>query len=148
MWKMEMLFRVIELETLLIEYRNVGSTLVYWVFLFLVLLDLVTGIAKGFINKEANSTKGLLGVIKHLLVVLLVLCVTPFLKYLQLEPVAQSFILFFIAQYGISVVENWGQLGLPLPDMISKYFDKLNRETNEIDLTKAKIVVDEKKEDK
>lgn len=55
---MEMLFRVIELETLLIEYRNVGSTLVYWVFLFLVLLDLVTGIAKGFINNGANSTKG------------------------------------------------------------------------------------------
>lgn len=69
-------------------------------------------------------------------------------KILQLEPVAQSFILFFIAQHGISVVENWGQLGLPLPNMIAKYFDKLNRETNEIDLTKVKIVVDEKKEEK
>lgn len=76
------------------------------------------------------------------------LCVTLFLKYLQLEPVAHSFILFFIAQYEISVVENWGQLGLPLPNTISKYFDKLNRETNEIGLTKAKIVVDEKKEEK
>ena len=56
---MEILFRVIELETLLIEYRNIGSTLIYWVFLFLILLDLITGIAKEFINKEANSTKGL-----------------------------------------------------------------------------------------
>ena len=68
---------------------------IYHIFIGLVIFDILTGIVKGFVNKEANSTKGLIGVIKHMLVVLLVLTVAPYLVLLGLQPVSFSFICFF-----------------------------------------------------
>lgn len=141
------LFIESDMSILFLQYISVSRTPIYWIFIVLVMLDIVTGTLKGVVNKEANSTKGLFGLIKHLLVVVLVLIVTPFLMYLGLNTVAQSFIVFFIVQYGISLVENWGQLGLPLPEWVVKFFDKLNKETNEIEMKDAKIVIKERKED-
>lgn len=97
-------------------------------FLFLVILDILTGFIKGFATQKANSTKGLIGILKHLLVVVVNLIVYPFLNLLGEDIVATSFISFFIASYGISVVENWGQIGLPMPKFVKKYFEKLHRE--------------------
>lgn len=129
-------------------YSRISTVGIYHIFIGLVIFDIITGIVKGFVNKEANSTKGLFGIIKHLLVVVLVLTTAPYLVLLGLQPVAVSFIGFFIAQYGISFVENWAQIGLPMPTMVSKYFEKVNRETNEVDLSQVKITIDTpKKED-
>ncbi len=65
-----------------------------------MIADVVTGTIKGFVNKQANSTKGLLGILKHLMVVILVLTVTPYLVMLKQSLIADSFIVFFISQYG------------------------------------------------
>lgn len=145
---MDLLLLEYTVDQLKEAYGQIASVGIYHIFLGLVIFDIVTGIVKGFVNKEANSTKGLLGVIKHMLVVVLVLTVVPYLVMLGLQPVAISFIGFFIAQYGISAVENWVQIGLPMPTMVKKYFEKINRETNEIDISQLKMTIDSpKKED-
>ncbi|OJG46063.1 hypothetical protein RV04_GL001229 [Enterococcus hermanniensis] len=41
------------------------------------------------------------------------------------EPIATSFVFFYIAVYGISIVENLGQLGVPFPDWVKDRFSKL-----------------------
>lgn len=136
------------LDQVVEAYSRIANAGIYHIFLYLVIFDIITGIVKGFANKEANSTKGLLGVIKHLLVVVLVLTVALYLVLLGLQPMAISFIGFFIAQYGISAVENWVQIGLPMPTMVKKFFEKVNRETNEIDISQVKMTIDTpKKED-
>ena len=78
----------------------------------------------------------------------MVLTVTPYLVMLKQVLIADSFIIFFISQYGISFVENWGQIGLPMPAFVRQFFEKINRDKEEIDLKDVKIVVDTpKKED-
>lgn len=138
----------LELEQIIEAYRRIATVSYYQIFIASVLIDVISGFAKSFINKEANSTKGLLGVIKHLLVVLLVLTVAPYLTLIGAQWVSQWFLTFFIASYGISIVENYAQLGLPMPDFVKQYFEKLLRTSNEIDLSQVKISIDEpKKED-
>lgn len=144
----EMLFLEIQFDQLKLAYGSIANTMIYQVFIALVVFDIITGTLKGFINKEANSTKGLLGLVKHLLILLMVLIVTPYLVMLELQWLASAFIVFFIAQYGISAVENWVQIGLPMPEYVKQFFEKLQRESNEIDISKVKITLDEpKKED-
>lgn len=97
------------------------------VFSILIVLDIASGFVKGFYNKKANSTKGLLGIVKHFLVVLLVYTFYPYLVLLGAKPLAFAFVAFFIGAYGISVMENYGQLGLPMPNFLRLYFEKLKR---------------------
>lgn len=130
------------LERLMLEMMKLHTNPYVVVFGWMVVMDFFTGYSKSFIGNIANSTKGLQGLIKHLLVVVLVLSVCPLLAVLGFRPLATSFILFYIATYGISIVENLGQAGVPLPDFVSKYFDKLNRQHTEIDINNVKMTID------
>ncbi|WPC08753.1 phage holin family protein [Globicatella sp. PHS-GS-PNBC-21-1553] len=130
------------LEKLMLEMLTIHQNPYILIFGWMVVMDFVTGYSKSFIGNVANSTKGLQGLIKHLLVVVLVLSVCPLLAVLGFRPIATSFILFYIATYGISIIENLGQAGVPLPDFVSKYFDKLNRQHTEIDINNVKMTID------
>ena len=130
------------LEKFMLEMLTIHQNPYVLVFGWMVVMDFVTGYSKSFIGNVANSTKGLQGLIKHLLVVVLVLNVCPLLAVLGFRPIATSFILFYIATYGISIIENLGQAGVPLPDFVSKYFDKLNRQHTEIDINNVKMTID------
>ncbi|EHQ2354203.1 phage holin family protein, partial [Listeria monocytogenes] len=70
----------------------------------------------------------------------------PYMKLLHLDTLAISFISFYILAYGISIMENWGQLGLPLPSFIKDHLEKLK---NLSDKGKLSIHIDvDKKEEK
>lgn len=116
---------IIDNLKLLSEFRHLADNALIQVFIWLVLFDLFTGISKGLINKQGNSTKGLLGIVKHLLVVLLVVVAYPYLHIMGLTMMANAFVIFYIAVYGISVTENLGQLGLPLPKFVVDHLEKL-----------------------
>lgn len=144
----ELFYLQVSTEQFFEAFKQITQVPIYHIFIGLVIADVVTGTIKGFVNKQANSTKGLLGILKHLMVVILVLTVTPYLIMLKQVLIADSFIIFFISQYGISFVENWGQIGLPMPNFVRQYFEKINRENEEINLQDVRIVVDSpKKED-
>ncbi|WP_444752428.1 phage holin family protein [Pediococcus pentosaceus] len=103
-------------------------------FVWSVILDISTGMAKGFINQKTgklNSTKGLLGLIKHAVVIFLILTIYPFMNAVGFESPADALLIFYIATYGISVIENLGQMGVPFPEFIKKYFTKLQDNYNQ-----------------
>ena len=115
---------------LLIEFANLIHNAHIQIFVWVVLFDILTGLCKGIFVKDANSTKGLLGVVKHLLVTMLILVAYPYLKILGFETIATTFVWFYIAMYGISITENFGQLGLPIPDWVKDRLSKLQDTTN------------------
>ncbi|MGX7107928.1 phage holin family protein [Facklamia miroungae] len=131
-----------EFEELINLYKTINQNPYIIIFVWLVVFDFITGYAKGFLSGIANSTKGLQGLVKHLLVVMLVISVCPLLEVLGFESISTSFIVFYIVTYGISVVENIGQSGIPLPIFVTKYFDKLNREGTKNDLNKVTMTID------
>ncbi len=120
---------ILDNGVLLHEFKNLLSNGYLQVFVWFVFGDIVTGLCKGFFIKEGNSTKGLLGIVKHLLVVCLVIVAYPYLKIMGFETIATSFVFFYIAVYGISIIENLGQLGIPFPSWIKDRFSKLKDTT-------------------
>lgn len=119
---------IIDNQALLAEFKNLISNGFIQVFVWIVLGDIATGLCKGIYRKEGNSTKGLPGLIKHLLVVCLVVVAYPYLKILGFSSIADWFVIFYIAIYSISIIENLGQLGIPVPSWIKKHLSKLKDE--------------------
>ena len=97
--------------------------------LIFILLDYITGLCKAIVNKKVNSIIGVKGIIKkigYLIVVTL---------SVQLDNIIGStgalrtlVIYFFVANEGISVLENWGSIGLPLPKKIMETLEQLKKE--------------------
>lgn len=127
---------IIDNLKLFMEFRALLSDAWIHIFIFVVLLDIVTGITKGLAGKQGDSTKGLLGIVKHMLVTILVLFAYPYMNLLGFHEFAVTFVAFYIAVYAISITENWGQLGLPLPNFIKSHLDKLKHLANEGKLAK------------
>lgn len=122
------------MEKLFLEIQKMPNDLILHAFVWLVIFDIISGLAKSFTNNKTHSTKGLLGVVKHLLVVCLVLIAYPYLNAMGFSVVSNLFVVSYIVMYGISLAENLGQLGLPLPKVITskllKLKDSLDEEEN------------------
>ncbi len=84
---------IIDNQALIAEFKNLISNGFIQVFVWIVLGDIATGICKGIYREEGNSTKGLPGLIKHLLVVCLVIVTYPYLKIMGFSSIADGFIL-------------------------------------------------------
>lgn len=98
------------------------------IFMALVAFDVLTGTIKSMFFRITTSNKGLQGLIKHSLVVLITLVAYPILSALKYENWANLWTIYYIAVYLVSIIENLGQMGVPLPDWVKKYVYKLSDE--------------------
>lgn len=110
---------VVNNKDLFKEYDKLHDNLLIQIFVILVLVDIFTGIAKNYNNLSSHF--GLKGLIKHLLVVMLVVTTVPYLELIDLGYVADAFVTYYIAFYGISIIENWEQMGIPFPGKLKKF---------------------------
>lgn len=97
----------------------------------IIVFDIITGLCKAWVTKTVNSTIGRRGLIEHLIALVLVVTVYPYLIYIGFEEVATAFIFFFIAAYGVSLIENLAAIGVPFPKGIKKRLEKLRDALNE-----------------
>lgn len=98
------------------------------IFLWAVMFDLLTGITKSFspkAKKKADSTKGLYGLAKHLLIMMLVLTIYPILDVMGFDSISNAVVFFYIAEYAISILENLEVMGFPIPDFLKARFEKM-----------------------
>lgn len=90
-------------------------------------LDYCTGLLRGYINKELSSDIGLKGIARKA-VIFVVLIVSVLLDRL-LNTGTWVFrtltCYFYIANEGLSLLENCCQLGLPVPDSIKDALEQL-----------------------
>lgn len=104
------------------------------IFVWVVLGDIISGFAKSFMVSsnatKANSTKGLKGLIKHGLVVASMFVVYPYMDALGFITEANLILTFYIVTYLVSITENWGQMGLPVPSWVKNRLDKLKDQSD------------------
>jgi toxin secretion/phage lysis holin len=95
-------------------------------FLFIIVLDYVSGISASIIEgKGLSSAVGYKGLLKKFAIILIVALSFQIDKALGLNVVMSGTIYFFMANELISVIENYGRMGLPLPSQIKKTIEIL-----------------------
>lgn len=97
-------------------------------FLMIIVVDLTTGFLKGFFRhskQKVNSTVGREGLIRHFTIVGIATIFYPLVSSWGLAEYANMFLAFFIGQYGISIVENLGEMGIPIPKWLVRRLSKL-----------------------
>ena len=97
--------------------------------LILMVLDYATGICKSIVNKKINSIIGAKGIIKkvgYLIIVALSFLLDGIIG--DTGTIRNLVVYFFVANEGISIIENWGAMGLPLPEKILDVLEQLKHE--------------------
>lgn len=97
--------------------------------LVLIVLDYITGICKAIVNKKINSNIGAKGIIKKVGYLIIVALSFYLDKVVGDTGAIRSLIIyFFVANEGISILENWSAMGLPLPKKIFEVLEQIKNE--------------------
>ena len=101
------------------------------ILLTVIVLDYVTGVFKAIYNKEINSTVGIKGIIKKV-GYLIIVAIAVILDRIagNTGAIRTLVIYFFVANEGISILENWGGMGLPLPNKLIDTLEQLKNDNN------------------
>ena len=108
-----------------------GWDIALQILVVVVVLDYITGVCKAIYNKKMNSTVGLKGIMKKV-GYFIVVAVAVVLDRITggTGAIRTLVIYFFVANEGISILENWGGMGLPLPQKLMDTLEQLKSENN------------------
>lgn len=98
-----------------------------------VILDYLTGVLKAASERKMNSEVGFPGIAKKLGIFFFVGIATMLDTFVfgGAVPLRAAVITFYIANEGISILENWGKMGLPLPNILKKALEQLKNKSEE-----------------
>ncbi len=118
------------LATALVYFLG-GWDIALQILLTVIVLDYITGVCKAIYNKKMNSKVGAKGIIKKL-GYLIVVAVSVELDRItgNTGAIRTLVIYFFVANEGISILENWGGMGLPLPQKLTDTLEQLKNDNN------------------
>lgn len=102
-----------------------------YVLLGAMVLDYITGLCVAGFNKQISSEIGFKGIAKKVVI----LCLVGFANMLDCSVIGTgtmirtAVIMFYLANEGISLTENAGNLGLPLPKKLVTMLKQLKSES-------------------
>lgn len=99
----------------------------------LIVLDYVSGVARAIKNHNLNSDKLYWGGIRKIVVLAVVALAAQLDDWLQpgVPLFRTAAIYFYVGREGLSLVENFGALGVTLPDIITKRLEQFNQKDEE-----------------
>lgn len=118
------------LATALVYYLG-GWDIALQTLLVIIVLDYLTGICKAIHTKKLNSEIGLKGIVKKI-GYLIIVAVSVILDKIagNTGAIRTLVIYFFVANEGISILENWGGMGLPLPQKLRDTLEQLKNDND------------------
>jgi toxin secretion/phage lysis holin len=87
-------------------------------FFFVIIMDYLTGVMAAIVEKNISSAIGYKGLIKKFGMVLIVALAHQLDQFTGQSVIMTGAIFFFIANELVSITENYGRIGLPLPPQI------------------------------
>ena len=99
--------------------------------LLAIVLDYISGMFKAFITKQVSSKIGFKGILKKV-AILLVVMLSVLVDRVTGETgaIRTLVIYYFVANEGLSILENLGQADVPIPQSIKKALKALKKESN------------------
>ena len=99
-------------------------------------IDYITGVIKAAVQGKLSSLVGFKGLLKKVAIFLLVAVGVMVDRVIPAtnEAVRSAVIFFYIANEGLSILENAGELGLPLPAALKKSLEKMQDKEEKPDI--------------
>ena len=97
------------------------------------IVDYITGVAAAAIEHKLNSEIGFKGITKKLLL----FCIVGVAHVLDVYVLGtgavcrSAVVLFYIANEGLSIIENVARCGLPIPDKLKIILEQLKEDSND-----------------
>lgn len=103
--------------------------------LIAIALDYVSGIIKAFVLKQLSSTVGFKGILKKVgILVVVALAVLIDRVTGESGAIRTLVIYYFVANEGLSIIENAGKAGLPIPHSIKEALQALKKQGDKDDM--------------
>ena len=96
----------------------------------LMVIDIITGLAKAVKNKNLWSRKSLLGFARKILVFLIITVANLLDLLMNMNgTVVLATVTFYILNEVLSITENSAQIGIPLPDKLMEVIEVINKKS-------------------
>lgn len=106
-----------------------GFDLSLKVLLFLMLVDYITGLWIGYITETLNSKRAYKGINKKIIILVIISCSAVMSKLIPNLGIRNLVIIFYVATEILSVIENAGKLGVPIPSKLKKALEQCKGDT-------------------
>lgn len=94
-----------------------------------IVLDYISGVIKGYVTKQLSSQTGFRGIVKKVAILIIVMLAVLVDRVTgETGAVRTLVIYYFVANEGLSIIENLGQAGVPIPQSIKKALKALKKE--------------------
>ena len=110
-----------------------GWDIALQVLICFVIADYATGVAAAWINKELNSLVGFRGIAKKILLFVPVGIAYALDQLTGYEVLRSVAIIFYVANEGLSIVENLGNCGVPIPAVLARALEQMKDKAEEGD---------------
>jgi len=104
-----------------------GWDMMLQVLVFIVILDYATGLAAAWVEKTLNSEIGARGILKKVLLFVVVILAYQLDRAIGQEVFRSLAIWFYLANEGLSIIENCARAGLPIPASIRTALEQLKK---------------------
>ena len=103
--------------------------------LLFVVMDYITGVMCAIADKKLSSQVGFKGICRKVLIFMLVGIANVIdVEVIKTGSVLRTAVIFFyLSNEGISLLENAGHLGLPIPEKLRKVLEQLHDRADESD---------------
>ncbi len=103
-----------------------GYDTLFKALLIFIVLDYLSGVMRAIYTKKLSSKIGAKGIIKKIGYIVLIVVVEILDILLKDNGYLRNIIIYmFIANEGISILENWSAMGIKVPDIIKDKFSNL-----------------------
>ena len=130
------------LDILKMHAIDLSESAIFQMLVILIFLDIATGTTKAVKDKKLNSKISTSGLLKHTTILILATVIGIYARTLNMVGVSQTFVLGFIASYGLSLLENLDAIGIPLPKGLREMFEQMRE--REFKISNAHLVIDTK----
>ena len=101
-----------------------------YILLFFIMFDIITGTLKAFSTNTVYSKINKRGITNHITIFIFCSFFSLVFNIFDVNEYSNILIMFYIASYGLSIIENLGAMGVPLPKWLIDKFIVLQDETN------------------
>ena len=115
-----------------IDFIIGGCDILFKTLLVFIIIDYITGLLRAIYTKKLSSKIGAKGIIKKVGYIFIVILAALLDQLLNSTGNIRNIVIYmFIANEGISILENWTSMGIKIPKILKDKFNDINKDIDD-----------------